>query len=271
MTTMNDYSDIERALLQFIISTHPCEQRELIMLHNKFTAEYVNETMSEEMIQALRERHLDESIELINNKLHPLGFEITHTKSQTSGSLYYCYVNTQQDSISQAATTFSKSEIECIKNTVEELFTNPEETYHVSSTRFMRICQKENKTPSQAEQLMRRLISDGWFDLEHGHLALGIRSLAELKRQLINDFGVKSKDTPNGCVAICSGCKDIVTKGIRGTNCREGCWVRFHTQCKENYDRARRDTNGANVCPGCSQDWESVDVGAVSRKADRQF
>jgi hypothetical protein len=262
MVTAGFYSDIERALLQFLVATSPCSHEYLVAVHHKFRAEYENPSLPEEEQKDIRERDLDTSIELINSKIHPLGFEVTHARSQVRNEVFYVYVNTQADLASQSATKFSKSEIEVVKGMIEAIFTDPEESYHVSSTQVIRLCQGEGKTASQAEHFMRELISAGWFDKDHGHLTLSIRALAELRRHLIDEFGVKSRDTPAAFVSICHGCKGIVTKGVR---CGEGCWIRFHNTCKDDFDRTRRNEGDLHKCPGCEKQWEAVPIGRVKQ------
>lgn len=259
------YSDIERATLQFIINTHPVSHGYLVEIQRKFRKEYENETIAQEVLEELRERELDVTIELINSKLHHLGFEIAHTRSQTSAEIFYNYINTHNDLVSHSATGFTKPEIEIIKGMIESIMVDSEETFHVSSTQVMSLGRREGKTASHSEQFMRQLVSAGWFDMNRGHLTLGIRSLTELKRQLIDMYGIKGKDSPDGLVLMCYGCKSILTKGQRSSNCVENCWVRFHNNCRDDYIRSRRNDQDAASCPECGNLWETAHVGKVMK------
>lgn len=255
------YTDVEKALLQYIISVGSVREESLAAIYGKLKA-CENERLA--FIEGFTERRLDATIEQINDRLHLLGYEVTKTKSQDTQEINYVFVNTINDTPSKISTTHSPKEIEVIKKIIETIIVeSEEESFVITSSDALKICSRTAQLgPSDSERLLRELVNEGWLNRSHkGRYSLSIKALAELKRTLIDKYGLRSKDSLEGRITLCTGCNEIVTNGV---GCfEEGCYVKFHSECQGLYFRAK-----GTQCPNedCPVDWAKDTPRAVGEK-----
>lgn len=244
------YTNVERALLQYIISVGSAREESLTSVHTK-----LKQTDDEDLalIDGLKERRLDETIEKINDKLHLLGYEIAKAKSQETQEINYVFINTIADAPAKISTTHSPKEIEVIKKIIEKIIVECEdESFVITSSEALKICSRSAQlSASEGEHLLRELVNEGWLNRSNkGRYSLSIRALTELKRTLIDKYGIRSRTSPEGHVTLCTGCNEIVTSGVRCFS--DSCFIKFHSECQGHYFRAK-----GTKCPNdeCTVDW----------------
>lgn len=259
------YTDAEKALLQYIISLGSVREEDLSRIYTKLKeCETPHQEIALENIPGFKERKLDETIEKINDRLHLLGYEVTKSKSQETQELYYVYINTVSDAPSKISTTHSPKEIDVIKKIIEKIIVECEdESFVITNSDALRICSSAAQmSASEGEHFLKQLVDEGWFNRsKKGRYSLSIRALAELKRTLIDQYGVRSEDNAEGQVTLCKGCNEIVTNGVRCFS--NPCFIKFHTQCQNHYFRAK-----GTKCPNasCTVDWSKDTPRPVGEK-----
>lgn len=264
------YSNVERALLQFIMASGPIKRENLVLIHQKLKAEFNETGLHEHEVAEVKNRDAEDCVEVINDRLRDLGFEIITTRSQDTQEMMYMYVNTSTDIAAQNFTAHTKPEVEAIKKMIEKIFadTDGEEQFIITSKEAHGICRSEtNKSSSEIELFLRELVNEGWFDTVGGVYFLSTKALSELRRALLDQYGAKTHESDNqGLVNICEGCREIVTRGLRCPN--SACNVRFHKKCQANFVTAR-----GSQCPGptCNIDWKEHDPSYVGEKAIKRF
>jgi hypothetical protein len=264
----DNYTDVERALLQYIISSGPVKEEYLVVnVHNKLKKGILEaengpaaEGDEEEAAltpeqEILLNRTLEASIDLINNKLRDLGYKITKTISQISAEPYYVYVNTLPDEPAKVSISRSAKEISIVKKMIDYIVSESEnEGFLIPMRDALKFCSYEGYSGPAGLQFLQSLVNEGWMNVtKKGDYTLSLRALAELKPMLIEKYGVKTLEGSNddgGVLNVCVGCRDLVTIGLRCHN--EDCNARFHKHCHAYYARA----NGAQ-CPNadCDVDW----------------
>ncbi|CAM9020487.1 unnamed protein product [Wickerhamomyces anomalus] len=151
------YTNVERALLQYIISVGSAREESLTSVHTK-----LKQTDDEDLalIDGLKERRLDETIEKINDKLHLLGYEIAKAKSQETQEINYVFINTIADAPAKISTTHSPKEIEVIKKIIEKIIVECEdESFVITSSEALKICSRSAQlSASEGEHLLRELV-----------------------------------------------------------------------------------------------------------------
>ncbi|CCH41650.1 Non-structural maintenance of chromosomes element 1 [Wickerhamomyces ciferrii] len=247
---MSEYTDIERSVVQYLVSVGTAREEVLVTIHDKLKKGF-EEELGED--HELLKRPLETSIDLINDKLHLLGYQIDKIRSQDTRELYFVYVNTVSDAPSKISTNHSPKEIDIIKKIIDFIITESEdESYVISSSQAIRICSTAALlTASESEHFLKQLVDEGWLNRSSkGRYSLSIRTLSELKRFLVDQYGVRSNKNPDGQINLCKGCNEIVTVGLRCFE--ESCYIKFHKECQLHYFRAK----GSN-CPNenCEVDW----------------
>lgn len=258
------YTDLERTTLQFIISVGAIKEEVLnLSLHNKIKKEETQQTevpLTREQ-EIMENRSLETSIDLINTKLHKIGYRIVKINSQVSNEPYFVYVNTISDDPAKISMSRTPKEINVIKKMINYIICDAEdESFSISGKDALTYCNHEGFTTIYATQFLQNLVNEGWFNYVHsGKYYLSIRSLAELKPMLIKKYGIKTLEPDtDGLLNACSGCHNLVTIGVRCNN--DVCNVRFHKYCQEYYARA----NGFGCPnPNCNYDWSSATPGSV--------
>lgn len=248
------YTDAEKALLQYIISVGSVKEEDLKSLYTKLKeSETPHQQIALEDIPGFKERKLDDAVENINDRLHLLGYEVTKSKSQDTQEMYYVYINTVTDTPSKISTPHSAKEIDVIKKIIEKIIVECEdESFVITNTDALRICSSAAQmSASEGENFLKRVVDEGWLDRSSkGRYSLSIRALAELKKTLIDQYGVRSAENSEGQITLCKGCNEIVTNGVRCFS--DPCFIKFHTGCQNHYFRA----NGTK-CPNesCTVNW----------------
>lgn len=259
-----EYTDLERTVLQYVVSMGMCDAESLGLIFSKVMKHFEEEeALPEEVKTQLAQRSLDDSIELINTRIHELGFAIQKAHSQDNNQLFYIYVNIVNDSVSKLFTSYTPKEIDVLKKLIEKIVSDNDrnhESFVVSSTDAMAICAKfAQLTATQSQLLLNKLVNDGWLNYSRrGKYRLSLRSITELKRDLIEKFGLKSASDNAGYISLCHGCKEIVTEGVRCNNL--DCYIRFHRHCMNNYLTAK-GYDCANE--QCSVNWDQSEPALV--------
>lgn len=224
----------------------------------------------------------------INSKLDPLDFEIVESKDMDDSSVtLFSFVNKKPNGAILLSTRYTDNEIQYIKHIIDRIFASehvlanstPEIqviTYSVPLMRmikFLRDGPTEPKTEEQtpegdgddgetsvaapiirlsleeSEEFLKDLEYSGWLERYNNNYTLSTRGLVELRKYLIETYGV----FPNGTISTCFGCGDILTRGLSCPNSK--CHVRFHDYCKGLVERSRN----IDSCPGCDNKLELFD------------
>lgn len=203
---------------------------------------------------------------VLNRRLTPLNLCIERmidenstddVESSTDEAAYiYTLINRKSTKVLQISTSFSEKEMKVISFLLDLTFgdsTGDEDTSsrreHYSIARYdtlNNIRSGFGYSMVEAEQLMTRLVLDGWFELFDTSYSLTPRSLLELKDYLKERY-------PS--VSTCLACGQIL---VRGLECKVAdCPVRFHSKCYQFYKVAHQNDVS---CPGkdCTGSLEDV-------------
>lgn len=267
MTTedIKPYTSVEIALYQVIAAQGSVTEELYKRIHGELLEE-PERFEDPELIQELQSRTLDDSIELINERIKFINERITRITHQTEhhqklyvliSSLHHTKAAQNESgqplnngsNTSLNALAFTPNEIGAINRLISTIIQDNDvnEKYLVSGKEALRIVTAETSYPaSQSQRFLHKLVTEGFFiQSSQGRYMLSNKTLAELKEYLIQEYSTRKE---GGLINICIGCEDILTVGFRCPN--EECWVRLHKGCRYPYQRAN-DT----ACRECGTDW----------------
>ncbi|KAF2725054.1 hypothetical protein K431DRAFT_309714 [Polychaeton citri CBS 116435] len=284
-----DYNDTHRAFLQAILSRQVLTFEQARPLLAKIqTAQNPDRPVLENDISR---EDFEQHIEIINNVLSPLDYEIRTQLHQKTKDRIYALVNVSSDALTQMSTTYSADEIAFLKRVLDAIFlsknTRRAEILAISGMQAIRLgkiprdggesqARAQDLTQMQAEQMLDSLVAQGWFEQsQHGFFSLSPRALMELRGWLIetyNDRDYTEDDDdgdsaePHQKIKFCQACKDIVTEGQRCPTLT--CEARLHNHCVRYMFRAQ---GGRELCPLCTVSWhDALPVGeGAARNARR--
>lgn len=245
-----EYSEVHRVLLTYIISVRYISHNELDQkfgtIVHKLNPDLLNDKTLEDVLQ--------EHITSINSKVSSHGLKIDKIRHQVSGQLYYVIINTISNEVIKGNTNYSVNELDTIKQIVDELVESSGIEFSIGVVNAtQKVAGGLNKTMKEAGSVITKFIDDGWFSLTFkDRLILSIRSLSELKRYLIDRYGISNSET-NGKIFSCHQCNEINTLGI---GCPVvDCQINFHYKCLDIY---MRNESNKGRCPNysnCSYNW----------------
>jgi len=179
-----------------------------------------------------------------------------NTTSTDEIAYIYALINKKSTKVLQISTSFSEKEMKVISFLFDLMFDDdssdgdsPTRREHYSLARYdtlNKIRSNFGYTMTDAQQLMTRLVLDGWLELFDTSYSLTARSLLELKDYLKEKYA---------SVSACWACGQLL---VRGLECKvTDCPVRFHSKCYQFYKVAHQ--NEAS-CPNkdCTGSLEEV-------------
>lgn len=247
----NNYGEIHRILLTYIRSIRFTNHENVV----KVLAKCLDTQSQEEAADKLTS-HISE----INTKISHHGFRIDRSRDQATGELYYIFVNTIVDEVAKTNTKFSTVELDAIKKVIEEIVDSGLE-YAISSLMATQVVSNAiKKSLREASSLIQTCIEDGWFNrTRKDKLLLSIRTKSELKKYIIEKFGIRGEDT-DGKIFFCSQCSDVNTIGLKCPT--DICPANFHAKCLAVYlNKSLAETGNEWVkgvqCPNqsCNYVW----------------
>ncbi|KAF2712370.1 hypothetical protein K504DRAFT_480055 [Pleomassaria siparia CBS 279.74] len=284
------YNNAHRAFLQAFLSRSVMTADEIKpVLAAVMTAKNPNRPLLEGDITS---PDISTMIQMINQRLTSLDYEIRSMRDQQTKTLIYALVNTTSDPLTQLATTFSPDEIAYIKRLLDAMF----ETYNSGSKEIMAVSSmqasqlakaparnrqsqiqsqvvngdaEEGHEPGQtqeasvksvtlndAAQLLDRLAEQHLFTKSsRNYWSLAPRGLMELRsylKETYNDAGDPENEIEE--IKRIKDCEGCKDIVTVGLRCsRRECGIRWHDGCARQYFAALRADG--RKCPGCGQAW----------------
>ncbi|KAJ6023907.1 hypothetical protein N7540_004704 [Penicillium herquei] len=276
---MASYDDRNRAFLQAFMGRSSMTFEEAQPVLAAILSAYEGRNVS---VDDITEEHLSSYISAANTAVSPFDLEIRSSFHQISRQSdqentnnqpirVYALVNTTSDPLTQLATTYSADEIAFVKRVLDYMFVTNNtricEGMIISSMQAINIRSAadanrrrssnlgtqggaaQSLTMTQAENMMKRLVEEGWLERSRkDNFSLSPRALMELRGWLVAEYNEDPESRRNR-IKFCAACKDIITVGQRCGD-RE-CSGRLHTHCLRNFFRIHR----AEKCPTCKADW----------------
>jgi len=180
-------------------------------------------------------------ISLINKQLESLFMEIRRGCAEDTGHVYFSLVNKAEDEHSKLATEYQAHEIELIKLALNLIIES--QNGSVSSLDLVNLGMDLTKRiPAQAsEELIMKLVEDGWLTEKDGKVFFGPRTTIELGQYLRNKYKEQ--------IGECPLCHDFV---VMGDIC-ENCDVKLHKYCAAlSFQKLPANKR---KCPKCKTEW----------------
>ncbi|KAH3673425.1 hypothetical protein WICPIJ_009813 [Wickerhamomyces pijperi] len=267
------YTTIEKALYQLIAAQGSINEEQLEQLFKRLT-EDTDRFNNQETIAQLQTRTLEDSIELINDRIKFIHEKITKFSHQTERVKLYFLIrsagaitsdsdNTNGSGSSQGLNTlpFTAREIGAINRLIDTIITDndPVEKFLVTGKQAIHIVGAETSyTGTQSKKFLQRLVTEGFLvQTPRDRFMISSRSLVELQEHLIEQHSLRKE---GGLINKCIACNEIQTSGTRCPNL--DCWVRLHKLCREPYQRAH-----GQMCPDCGTEWTSENTVFVGEMA----
>lgn len=286
---LHSYDNTHRAFLQAFLSrqTMTFEQAKPLIAAIETADTPDRPTLENDVSQ----EDFDNYISTLNFAISRFDFEIRSTLHQTSRQRVYGLVNTTSDALTQMATIHSADEIAFVKRVLDAMFdtynTPRSEVMAVTSMQALKLAKDSGRresgnaqaqqstgglTMSQAEDMLKCLVDEGWFELStRGFYSLTPRALMELRGWLMDTYNDQPVDEDDEDeeeeerhekIKFCQACKEIVTVGQRCPNVV--CNARLHNNCVRNMFRAQ---GNSEQCPLCKIAWtEPLFVGERAAK-----
>lgn len=197
----------------------------------------------------ISEDELTSYIAAANSAISPFDLEIRSTLTQSTidpeatsnprPERIYALVNTTSDALTQFATTYSADEIAFVKRVLDAMFdtynTRRSEAMVVSGIQAIQLAKAssgdsnrresnmdsqsqtqggaaQSLSMSQAETVLRQLVSDGWFEKSRkGYYSLSPRGLMELRGWLVATYNEDNDGGRLDKIKFCAACSDIIT------------------------------------------------------------
>ncbi|KNB42528.1 nhypothetical protein [Blastocystis sp. subtype 4] len=200
----------------------------------------------------LGDYRLEPVVELINSKIHRLGFAIREI-SCDDGEYYYCYVNTVVDAIAKKSSLpegYTKLNIfnSSYLSQLRDLLTQMEQDDVIDPTSLFQ---------GGKEDVVQYFFDHNWlirYSTENGTTVIGgPRLLAEMGNWLIREVGYPE----------CPVCMDPVVGGL---SCPHACGARLHHSCAYRTLMSMESNNDGTekgVCPNCKEKW-SLDLNSLT-------
>lgn len=286
---IESYNNSHRAFLQAFIarSTFTLDEAKPVFA-SIFSAQNECEFLTEDVTEA----DFNTYISVLNTAISPYDLQIRstvrqHPLSNSRSSLsndgnsarqrIYALVNTTSDSLAQLATVHTPDEMAFVQRMLDDMFekynTPMREIMAITSTQAVNLgragrssgrnslgntngeSQSNVKSLSgaQAQEMLKSLVNEGWFERHGEFYTLTPRALIELRRWLRDTYDEPpDEENEDGVQRIkhCRGCGDIVTMGQRCQN--RDCATRLHDHCVEQVFLTQR---GRRECPQCDAGW----------------
>ncbi|KAG1437853.1 hypothetical protein G6F56_012899 [Rhizopus delemar] len=143
--------------------------------------------------------------------------------------------------MSELASNYSPVELKFCRELFDAIVNADNEDYAISTSKALRLGGPLKLTNKETQDILDRLVEDGWIAENEGVYFLDTRALAELQGYLRDQHGEAIKE--------CTICLDVVTMG---EYCALGnCPVRLHKYCADSQFREAQNP----VCPQCSTTW----------------
>lgn len=256
-----EYSEVHRTLLTYIISVRYINHIELELKFRTIVQKLGPQLLDDKTLEDVLKEHITS----INSKISSHGFKIDKTRHQVSGQLYYVVINTVSDEVIKGNTNYSVNELDTIKQIIDELVESSSIEFSIGVVNaIQKVSSGLNKTMKEAGVVITKFIDDGWFSLTfNDRLILSVRSLSELKRYLIDRYGINNSET-NGKIFSCYQCNEINTLGI---GCPMiDCPVSFHYKCFDIYIRNEANKGRCPNYSNCSYHWPGNELSNIDLK-----
>ncbi|CAO3673934.1 unnamed protein product [Rhizopus stolonifer] len=177
-----------------------------------------------------------------NHKLlEELDYSLRRSKCERTGNEFLSLVNIKQDKMSELASNYSPVELKFCRELFDAIVNADNENYAISTSKALRLGGPLKLTNKETQDILDRLVEDGWIAENEGVYFLDTRALAELQGYLRDQYGEAMKE--------CTICLDVVTMG---EYCALGnCPVRLHKYCADSQFREAQNP----TCPQCSTTW----------------
>ena len=247
-------------------------------------------------------------VAVLNAAISPFDLEIRSTTRQAPPSRsttangapsarerIYALVNMTSDPLTQLATVHTADEMAFVQRVLDDMFerynTPLREIMAVTSTQAANLgrssgrsqrnslgttnsesqCSEKAIGVRQAEEMMKSLVEEGWFEKHREYYTLTPRALMELRGWLLETYNEPPDEEDEGGVErikLCEACREIVTMGQRCQN--RDCNARIHEHCTGSWFRTQR---GEKRCPLCRAEWTGRDLigpqAAINKGRDR--
>ncbi|ODV97576.1 hypothetical protein PACTADRAFT_31021 [Pachysolen tannophilus NRRL Y-2460] len=251
-------TDLHKAVVQYMMSVRFISTE--IFIEQVFKRLYLLDQPDANTDMVDYQEEAEKCITAINENIHELNFEIRKFKNQHTNRNYYLFVNTLSDKISRLLTKYGPNEIKYINDIIDMIMEDEDETYAIRAPTAQNIIYQSpssSKTMKEVKSFLGELVDNGWF--EHNTTtdtySLSVRSLVELKPNLLERYGEKNAENINGLVSLCKRCSNIAISGIKCKN--NSCFIRFHSTCGKEYFQSQNST----TCPNenCMSNWPNRD------------
>lgn len=244
-----EYSESHRVLLTYLFSVKFISHNELEGKFNKIIQDLAPDLLEDQVLENVLHSH----ITAINSKVTLHGFKVDKIRHQVSGELYYVVINTISDEVTKGNTNYSTGELDTIKQIIDELVESSGNEYSIGIVNAtQKVSALLNKTMKEAGVVITNFIDDGWFALTfNDKLILSIRILSELKRYLIDRFGLVLE--LNGKLYSCYQCNEINTLGLKCAV--NDCPISFHYKCVDIYMRNEANEGKCPNFSNCTYHW----------------
>mmetsp|Transcript_4481 Transcript_4481/g.4943 ORF Transcript_4481/g.4943 Transcript_4481/m.4943 type:complete len:274 (-) Transcript_4481:1647-2468(-) len=256
-----EYSEIHRVLLTYIISVRYISHDELEPKFGTIVKKLNPDLLNNKRLQDLLQEHITS----INGKVSSHGFKIDKIRHQVSGQLHYVLINTVSNEVIKGNTNYTVNELDTIKQIIDELVESSGIDFSIGVVNAtQKVSSGLNKTMKEAGSMITKYIDDGWFGLTfNDRLILSIRSLSELKRYLIDRYGIIISET-EGKIFSCYQCNEINTLGLRCPMAY--CQINFHYKCLDIYMRNEANKGRCPNYSNCSYHWPGNELSNIDPK-----
>lgn len=212
------YTDKHRQLLQYFMVKRIVPIEDAVKVHEVL----------------FPEKNIENTIELINNKIFSLEFKINKTTSEQNGNISYVYVALFVDDFN------AKPDIK--KNLFKELV-----DYIIAADGSVPYNELITCNSQMSDALLDEYFTNKYLVAdENKHIFLSPLAISELEGYLIDKFEEKR----------CVGCMGIVGFGVKCESCKQYA----HGNCLNSYF----NNVGSRKCPKCSKlmcyDWSPITV-----------
>ncbi|KAI8910223.1 Nse1 non-SMC component of SMC5-6 complex-domain-containing protein [Gorgonomyces haynaldii] len=227
---VQEFGDVHRMFLQALLWKMYLPTQESQKIYNDLRSQ---QELEPEVLSM-------EVLSLLNAKLAPLDMSIKKAVEPATGNEFHVLTNLNGDEIAKLGTNLSAVEIQYFKKIMEMILESKH--YELSSTDAINAASEVQKGLNKtAENIIDRLVQEGWLSVQRGRLSIGVRTRTELELHL----------TQNYAVVDCSVCNDIVLSRCESCPDTE-CTGIMHLWCKEKYF----EQDGEVKCPVCQRTWQ---------------
>ncbi|CRK95571.1 CLUMA_CG009035, isoform A [Clunio marinus] len=228
----NDYSDLDRAILQTTMGKGTIEEKEFHCIYNKMRKIF----LPQETI--IPDNSFVQSIEAINEKISTFDQKIILYEYGLTDEKFYVFASTAKTSMSKMQDSYNETELDFFKLILakiienEDLLISPRAalnlTSHITGTKI---------TKMRAQKLLDNWTQSHYFFNQNNNIYLGAKLLTEFKELL------QSMDL--SYLKSCLLCECIA---LWGKHCAL-CGTTYHSSCIQTY------LSKSGKCPSCKEKW----------------